>query len=73
MGNLKNHRIMGKLSIEIKQTKDKSYKVVVTQNGERNTYPIDAPEVKRYNDIIQFQLGMMKSTNADRAKVSFTE
>lgn len=64
---------MGKLSIEIKRTKEGTYKVIIIQNGKRSIYPIEAPEVKRYNDIIQFQLGMMKSTNADRAKVSFTD
>lgn len=64
---------MGKSSIEIKRTQDGIYMVIIIQNGERSIYPIDAPEVNRYNYIIQIQLGMMKSTNAERVKVSFPD
>lgn len=62
-----------KNSIEIKRNNDDTHKVIVTRNGERESYSIDAPEVKEYSDLIQFQLRLMKSTNAGSSKVSFAE
>ena len=61
-----------KLTITIKRAKDETYKVIVTRNGERRIYNTDAPELEEYSKLIQFQINMMKSANADTAKVSFT-
>lgn len=62
-----------KLTITIKRNYDDTHKVIVTRNGERKSYSIDAPEVKEYSDLIQFQLKLMKSTNTGSSKVSFSE
>ena len=60
-----------KHSVEIKRQKDDTLKVTISKDGQRTTYPIDAPELEPYRGTIDFLKEQLLSMNAGTAKLSF--
>lgn len=60
-----------KNSVEIKRQKDDTLKVTIRKDGQRTTYPIDAPELEPYRVTIDFLKEQLLSMNAGTAKLSF--
>lgn len=63
--NKKKHSVM------IKRQKDDTLKVIIGKDGERTTYPIDAPELEPYRGTIDFLKEQLLSMNAGSAELSF--
>ena len=60
-------------SIEIKRDKNDTFRIVITKDGEKHSYPMDAPELVEYQEFIQWQIKLMKETNAGSVKLSVSE
>lgn len=60
-----------KHSVEIKRQKDDTLKVTISKDGQRTTYPIDAPELEPYRGTIDFLKEQLLSMNAGTTKLSF--
>lgn len=60
-----------KFSIKIQRFKFDVYRVTIKREGKEKVYCLDAPELKEHQDLIKWQVEMMKSMNADTASVSF--
>ena len=58
-------------SVEIKRQKDDTLKVTISKDGQRTTYPIDAPELEPHRGTIDFLKEQLLSMNAGTAKLSF--
>lgn len=60
-----------KHSVKIKRQNDGTLKVSISKDGERHTYPIDAPELEPYSATIDFLKAQLISMNAGSAELSF--
>ena len=60
-----------KHSVKIKRQKDDTLKVSISKDGERHTYPIDAPDLEPYRATIDFLKAQLLSMNAGSAELSF--